>query len=179
MSGHAAGHPHGNRPPKTVPARTRRVAQYWPPVPAGPTPSCRNPPQVLGRGWGQLFVRAKAEAARSSFRERSAGYESRSPDSFHGDCQVPLMIEGGGHSSPIPTTGGRGGKCRTGSRAGVLRDSWPAGGCEARRSRRPGPMIVKTVNFLSRKRLRRNRARIVGESDRKPESAQSRASASE
>jgi len=62
---------------------------------------------------------------------------------------------------------------------GVLRDSWPAGGCEARRSRRPGPMIVKTVNFLSRKRLRRNRARIVGESDRKPESAQSRASASE
>jgi len=83
------------------------------------------------------------------------------------------------HSSPIPTTGGRGGKCRTGSRAGVLRDSWPAGGCEARRSRRPGPMIVKTVNFLSRKRLRRNRARIVGESDRKPESAQSRASASE
>ena len=40
-------------------------------------------------------------------------------------------------------------------------------------------MIVKTVNFLSRKRLRRNRASIVGESDRKPESAQSRASASE
>jgi hypothetical protein len=60
-----------------------------------------------------------------------------------------------GHSSPIPTTGGRGGKCRTGSRAGALRDSWPAGGCEARRTRRPGPMIVKTVNFLSCKRSRR------------------------
>src|SRR5262249_50662624 len=63
--------------PNPLPARTHRVAQYWPPVPAGLIPSCRNPPQVLGRSRAQLFVRAEAEVAKSSFRERSAGSESR------------------------------------------------------------------------------------------------------
>jgi len=48
---------------------------------AGRARAGRNPPQVLGRSLGQLFVRAEAEAARSSFPERSAGYESRSPGS--------------------------------------------------------------------------------------------------